>query len=64
MRQFFLRCFVCLLVIAVMVSAVSALPPAATKSLATLQSVKVTTTSNGISVEIAGQPARGPAQPG
>ena len=57
MRQIFRQYFVCLLVIAATVSQVNALPPTATKSLATLQSVKVTSNSNGISVEIeASQP--------
>jgi AMIN domain len=55
MRQIFHRYFVCLLAIIAIVSDARALPPA--KSLATLQSVKVTTNSNGISVEIeASQP--------
>lgn len=57
MRQIFHRYFVCLIVIAATVLEVSALPPAPAKSLATLQSVKVTSNSSGISVEIqASQP--------
>jgi AMIN domain len=48
-RQFFLY----LLIIATAVSPARAVPPAATKPSATVQSVKVTTTANGASVEIA-----------
>ena len=44
---------VCMLTIAGAVSPVRAVPPPAAKPLATVQSVKVTTTASGISVEIA-----------
>jgi AMIN domain len=44
---------VCMLMIAGAVSPAPAVPPAAAKPLATVQSVKVTTTASGISVEIA-----------
>jgi hypothetical protein len=52
MSQILRRCFACVLAIAAAVSQARALPPGATKSLATLQSVKVTSNASGISVEI------------
>jgi AMIN domain-containing protein len=53
MRRFFQQWFVCVLMIAGAVSPACAAPLAAAKTLATVQSVKVTSTASGVSVEIA-----------
>jgi hypothetical protein len=52
MRRFFQQWSVPVLMIAAAVSPARAVPPAAAKSLATVQSVKVTSTPGGVSVEI------------
>ena len=53
MRGIFHQYFICVLMVAGIASLLPAMPPPAAKALATVQSVKVTNTPNGMSVEIA-----------